>query len=202
MISSQSCWPLDQRGGRVCVCVCARVCARVCVISLFNKWSYGFQYYLLSHSRQFPTRMGSLSCADSPVMWTSNFHYNFVAIYPPKPSAVVRDFIHMNAICNLVRRVVARVNSPVLFNIPVESKCSDFRILFYVYICIETVYYNNCTFGTCWLTAFCNPEFQCRIHKGSTTIPILSRAIPIPRVGSHLFKVLSNIVLLSTPRPP
>ena len=45
-----------------------------------------------------------------------------------------------------------------------------------------------------------NPEVQCRIHKDSPIIPILSRINPIPRIDTHLFKVHSNIVLQSTPR--
>ena len=47
-----------------------------------------------------------------------------------------------------------------------------------------------------------NPEVQCRIHKGSPIIPILSRINPIPRIDTYLFKVHFNIVLPSTPRPP
>ena len=47
-----------------------------------------------------------------------------------------------------------------------------------------------------------NPEVQCRIHKGSPIIPILSRINPISRIDTYLFKVHSNIVLPSTPRPP
>ena len=47
-----------------------------------------------------------------------------------------------------------------------------------------------------------NPEDQCRIHKGSPIIPILSRINPNTRIDTYLFKVHSNIVLPSTPRPP
>ena len=36
----------------------------------------------------------------------------------------------------------------------------------------------------------------------SPIIPILSRINPIPRIDTYLFKVHSNIVLPSTPRPP
>ena len=43
---------------------------------------------------------------------------------------------------------------------------------------------------------------ECRIHKGSPIIPILSRINPIPRIDTYLFKVYSNIVFPSTPRPP
>ena len=42
----------------------------------------------------------------------------------------------------------------------------------------------------------------CRSHKGFTIIPIMSRINPIPRIDTYLFKVHSNIVLPSTPRPP
>ena len=42
-----------------------------------------------------------------------------------------------------------------------------------------------------------NPEVQCRIHKGSLIIPILSRINPIPRIDTYLFKVHSNIILPS-----
>ena len=38
--------------------------------------------------------------------------------------------------------------------------------------------------------------------KGSPIIPILSRINPIIRIDTYLFKVHSNIVLPSTPRPP
>ena len=31
-----------------------------------------------------------------------------------------------------------------------------------------------------------NPEVQCRIHKGSSIIPILSGIIPIPRIDTYL----------------
>ena len=47
-----------------------------------------------------------------------------------------------------------------------------------------------------------NPEVQCRIHKGSTITPILSRINSITRNDTYLFKVHSNIVLPSTPCPP
>ena len=46
------------------------------------------------------------------------------------------------------------------------------------------------------------PEVQCRIHKGSSMIPILNRINQIPHIDTYLVKVHSNIVLLSTPRPP
>ena len=47
-----------------------------------------------------------------------------------------------------------------------------------------------------------DPEVQCSIHKGSPIIPILSWINPITRIDTYLFKVHSNIVLPSTPRPP
>jgi hypothetical protein len=47
-----------------------------------------------------------------------------------------------------------------------------------------------------------NKEFQCRIHKGSQVIPILSPIKSILRINTYFFKVHSNIVLPSTPRPP
>ena len=47
-----------------------------------------------------------------------------------------------------------------------------------------------------------NPEVQRRIHKSSPTIPIVSRNNTIPRIDTYLFKIHSNIVLPSTPRPP
>ena len=34
---------------------------------------------------------------------------------------------------------------------------------------------------------------QCRIHKGSPIIPILSQMNPTPRIDTYLFKVHSNI---------
>ena len=46
-----------------------------------------------------------------------------------------------------------------------------------------------------------NPKVQCRIHKGSPIIPILSRINPIPRMDTHIFKIHFNIVLPSTTRP-
>ena len=42
------------------------------------------------------------------------------------------------------------------------------------------------------------PEVQCRIHKGSPIIPILSRINPIPRIDTYFFKVHSNIVFPSS----
>ena len=45
-------------------------------------------------------------------------------------------------------------------------------------------------------------KVQCRIHKGSPIIPILSRINPIPRTDTYLFKVHSNIFLPPTPRSP
>jgi len=48
------------------------------------------------------------------------------------------------------------------------------------------------------LHGLCNPEVQCRIHKGSPIIPILSRINTIPRIDTYLFKVHSNIVLPPT----
>ena len=53
-----------------------------------------------------------------------------------------------------------------------------------------------------YLYDFWNPEFQCRIHKNSPLIPILRRNNTIPRIDTCLFKVHSNIVLLSTPILP
>ena len=47
-----------------------------------------------------------------------------------------------------------------------------------------------------------NPEVQCCIHKGSPIIPVLSRINSIPHIITYFFKVLSDIVLPSTPRPP
>ena len=47
-----------------------------------------------------------------------------------------------------------------------------------------------------------NSEVRCRIHKGSSIIPILSRINPIPPLIPYLFKVHSNIFLPSMPRPP
>ena len=38
----------------------------------------------------------------------------------------------------------------------------------------------------------CNPEVQCRIHKGSPIIPILSRINPFPRIDTYFFKVHTN----------
>ena len=52
---------------------------------------------------------------------------------------------------------------------------------------------------TTWLM---RPEVQRRIHNSSPIIPILSRINPIPCIDTYLFKVHSNIVLLSTPRAP
>ena len=39
------------------------------------------------------------------------------------------------------------------------------------------------------------------INKGSPIIAILSRIKPVPRTDTHFFKIYSNIVLPSTPRP-
>ena len=47
-----------------------------------------------------------------------------------------------------------------------------------------------------------NPEVQCRIHKGSSIIPILNRINSITRIDTFLFKVHSNTCVPSTPRPP
>ena len=47
-----------------------------------------------------------------------------------------------------------------------------------------------------------NPEVHCHIHKVSPIIPILSQINTIPRIGTYLFKVHSNIVLPSMPRSP
>jgi hypothetical protein len=43
---------------------------------------------------------------------------------------------------------------------------------------------------------------ECRIHKCSPIIPILSRINTIPRIDTYFLKFHSNIVLPSTPRPP
>jgi hypothetical protein len=53
-----------------------------------------------------------------------------------------------------------------------------------------------------YLHGLWKPEVQCRIHKGSPIIAILSRINPILRIDTYIFKVHSNIVLPSTPRPP
>ena len=49
--------------------------------------------------------------------------------------------------------------------------------------------------------AYGNPEVQCRIHKGSPKIPILSQINPIPRTDNNFFEIQSNIVLPSMPMP-
>ena len=53
-----------------------------------------------------------------------------------------------------------------------------------------------------YLNGLWNAEVQCRIHKGSPLILILSLIDPITRIDTYLFKVHSDIVLPSTPRPP
>ena len=47
---------------------------------------------------------------------------------------------------------------------------------------------------TNYLHGLWNPEVQCRIHKDSPTIPILSRINPNTRIDTYRFKVRSNIV--------
>ena len=54
---------------------------------------------------------------------------------------------------------------------------------------------------TCWnientiyLYDLWNPEVQCRIHKGSPVVPILSRINPLARIDTYFFKIHSNIV--------
>jgi hypothetical protein len=41
-------------------------------------------------------------------------------------------------------------------------------------------------------------KVQCRIHKGSPRIPILSRINPTPHIDTYFFKVYSNIVPLKS----
>ena len=53
-----------------------------------------------------------------------------------------------------------------------------------------------------YLHSLWNPEVQCRIHKGSPIIPILTRINPITHIDIYLFKGHSNIVLPSTPKGP
>ena len=67
--------------------------------------------------------------------------------------------------------------------------------LLYSYFSYSTAHINK-------LHGLMNPEVQCHIHKGSPIIPILSQINPITRIDTYLFKVHSNIVLPSTPRPP
>ena len=43
----------------------------------------------------------------------------------------------------------------------------------------------------------CNPEAQCRIHKGSPKIPILSRTNPIPRIDTYHISLRSIRILSS-----
>ena len=46
-----------------------------------------------------------------------------------------------------------------------------------------------------------NPEVQCRIHKGSSIIPILSQINPIPRIETYLsILILSSPLLLGLPK--
>ena len=45
------------------------------------------------------------------------------------------------------------------------------------------------------------PGGLCCTHKGSPINPILSRINPIPRIETYFFKILSNIVLPTKPRP-
>ena len=51
----------------------------------------------------------------------------------------------------------------------------------YICICI-CIYINN------YLHGICNPEDQCRIHKGSSIISIMSKINPIPRIDTYFFK--------------
>ena len=44
------------------------------------------------------------------------------------------------------------------------------------------------------------PEVQCRIHKGSPIIPILSRINPIPQFSSRPILILSSHLLLGLPK--
>ena len=44
-------------------------------------------------------------------------------------------------------------------------------------------------------------RFNATLSKGTPIIPILSRINPIPRIDAYFFKIHSNIVLPSTPRP-
>ena len=46
-----------------------------------------------------------------------------------------------------------------------------------------------------------NPDVQCRIHKDSPIVPILSRINQISRIDTCFFKIHFSIVLPSTPRP-
>ena len=46
-----------------------------------------------------------------------------------------------------------------------------------------------------------NLKVQCCIHKDSPIIPILSRINPMPHIHAYFFKIFSNLVLPSSPRP-
>ena len=50
--------------------------------------------------------------------------------------------------------------------------------------------------------AYGTPEVECNIHKSSPIIPILSPIKSIPPINTYFFKIHSNTVLPSTPRPP
>ena len=49
--------------------------------------------------------------------------------------------------------------------------------------------------------AYGTQKFNAAFTRGSPIIPILSKINQIPRVDTYFFKVHSNIVLPSTPRP-
>ena len=58
----------------------------------------------------------------------------------------------------------------------------------------------SCKTQTKQLHPLWSPEIQCRIHKGSRIIPILSQINKIPSIDISLFKIHSNIALISTHR--
>ena len=56
---------------------------------------------------------------------------------------------------------------------------------------------NNALHIANYFHGFWNSEVQCRIHKRSPIIAILTRINPIPPIDAHLFKIHSNKVNLT-----
>ena len=144
----------------------------------------------------------------------SNYFWRKLSNSSPSTNSLSQSNCHLtNSLCGLWNQdVQCRIHKdspiiPILSRInPIPCIGTDFFKIHCNIVLPSTPSTNSLSESNCHLTnSLCglwNQEVQCRIHKGSPIIPILSRVNAIPLTDTYVFKVHSNITLPSTPKPP
>ena len=73
-----------------------------------------------------------------------------------------------------------------------NTKCKQEMQTITMYCKQRRIYVYKHSYWIAWLHSLWNPEVQCRIHKDSPIIPILSRINPISRIDTYFFKIHSK----------